>query len=331
MRRTLSIIIAATLLGAACAESDPSDSAADSVVSEETDGTAVDTTVTGDSDDSDAAPGEPETSESSTGSDPGPSDVEAPTPSSDKPTDIDFPGEAPTELITTVLSEGDGPTSEVGDFVVVDYIGVRSLDGVEFDNSYDAGRPFAVAPLGSAGVIPGWNIGLVGVQEGARIQLDIPSAQAYGEAARSEVIRENEPLTFVIDVRHVVKTPDPSDAPTETGVEPSEGATDLSFEDTVEGDGDVLEVGQTAVFHLVLFRADNGAILDSTWETPPIQIPMDPSGFPALVQGMPGMKVGGRRAITAPPAFAFGDAGSPEIGLPTETDVVIVVDLFLVL
>jgi peptidylprolyl isomerase len=321
MRRTLSFIIAATLLGAACAESDPSDSTADSVAS--------DTAAPAEPADTDTTGSEPDTSEVTAGSDPAAADAEVPTPSPDKPTDIDFPGEAPAELVTTVLSEGDGEISEVGDLVLVDYIGVRSLDGVEFDNSYDTGRPFAVAPVGSAGVIPGWNAGLVGVQEGARIQLDIPAEQAYGEAARSEVIRENEPLTFVIDVRDVVKSPDPSGAPTETGVEPSEGATDLSFEDTVEGDGDVLEEGQTAVFHLVLFRADNGAQLDSTWAGSPIQIPMDPSGFPALVQGMPGMKVGGRRAITAPPAFAFGDEGSPEIGLPVDTDVVIVIDLFL--
>ena len=81
------------------------------------------------------------------------------------------------------------------------------------------------------------------------------------------------------------------------------------------------------MFHVVLFRADNGALLDSTWELEPIQIPMDPSGFPALVQGMPGMQVGGRRAITAPPSLAFGEGGNPQIGLPADTDVVIVVDL----
>ena len=160
------------------------------------------------------------------------------------------------------------------------------------------------------------------------MQLDIPSDLAYGEAARSEVIRENESLTFIIDVRSVIQQPDPADAPTEPGVESSEGATELSFEDLIEGDGAVLEEGQTAVFHLALFRADNGVLLDTTWEGEPISIAMDPNGFPALVEGMPGMQVGGRRAITAPPALAFGEGGNPEIGLPADTDVVIVVDLF---
>ena len=90
-----------------------------------------------------------------------------------------------------VLGPGDGPESAGGDTVIVDYIGVRSLDGEEFDNSYDRGTPFAVGPLGSAQVIQGWNDGLIGVQAGAQLQLDIPSDLAYGESARSEIIREN--------------------------------------------------------------------------------------------------------------------------------------------
>ncbi len=311
MRRTVPILVIASLLGAACAGSEseaaPDTAVEDSVVTDETD-TEAETDDTVDPADDDVAL--------------------APLPTSpDKPTDIAFPGEAPDKLEVSVLTDGEGPESELGDTVIVDYIGVRSLDGEEFDNSYDRGTPFAVGPLGSAQVIQGWNDGLLGVQAGAQIQLDIPSNLAYGEAARSEIIRENEPLTFVIDVRSIIKQADPADAPTEPGVEPSEGATELSFEDLVEGDGAVLEAGQTAVFNLVLFRADNGALLDSTWTTEPIQIPMTEGGFPALVQGMPGMSAGGRRAITSPPSLAFGDGGNPQIGLPADTDVVIVVDL----
>ena len=248
--------------------------------------------------------------------------------SADKPTDIDVPGVDVEVLAVTVLTKGDGPIAEAGDTVIVDYIGVRALDGVEFDNSYDRGTPFAVGPLGQAQVIQGWNDGLLGAQTGARLQLDIPSAQAYGEASRSDVIRENEPLTFVIDVRSVIKAPDASEAPTEMGVEASEGATDLSFEDLIEGDGVVLEQGQTAVFNLVLFRADSGVLLDSTWTSEPIQLPMADGQFEAIVQGMPGMKVGGRRAITFPPAFGFGETGNPQVGLPAGVDAVLVVDLF---
>ena len=39
------------------------------------------------------------------------------------------------------------------------------------------------------------------------------------------------------------------------------------------------------------------------------------------------MKVGGRRAIIIPPDQGFGAEGSPTIGLPADTDLVMVVDL----
>lgn len=311
MRRPLTLLFSASLLVVACGGSDSDAGPGDTV---DPAAATADTPVATD----DAAPS----------TDAPPTTELAPPPTNpDKPTDIDVPGEEPSDLVVTVIEPGTGPAAEEGDTVIVDYVGVRSLDGVEFDNSYDRNTPYSVGPLGAAPVIQGWNEGLLEAQTGARLQLDIPSDLAYGPTARSEIIRENEPLTFVIDVRSVIKVSDPADAPTETGVEPSEGATELSFEDLIEGDGAELVEGQTAIFHLVLFRADNGVELDTTWQGEPIQLPITEGGFPAIVQGMPGMHVGGRRAITAPPELGFGVEGNPQIGLPAGTDMVIVVDL----
>ena len=47
-----------------------------------------------------------------------------------------------------------------------------------------------------------------------------------------------------------------------------------------------------------------------------------------FVEGIAGMKVGGRREITVPFALAFGEAGNSEIGLPEKTDLVVIIDLF---
>ena len=245
--------------------------------------------------------------------------------SPDKPA-VSIPDEIPTELQVTVLEEGTGPAAETGDTVIVDYVGVRSSDGVEFDNSYDSGEPFPVE-LGSGGVIEGWEQGLVGAQTGAQLQLDIPADLAYGAESRGDVIGENEALTFVIDVRAVIPATDPADAPTEPGVPASTGATEVTTVDLEEGDGPTVEAGQTAVLHLTLFRGDNGVELDSTWDAKPIQVPLTEGNFPGLVEGLEGMKVGGRRAITIPPDKGFGPEGSPTIGLPADTDVIMVVDL----
>ena len=125
-------------------------------------------------------------------------------PTPPKP-DVEIPAEPPTELVVTELSPGEGPEAGAGDVVTVHYVGVRSQDGTEFDNSYDRGQPFPVV-LGGGGVIEGWEQGLVGAQAGSQIQLDIPSDLAYGDSPRGDVIQAGDALTFVIDVMDVSST-----------------------------------------------------------------------------------------------------------------------------
>jgi peptidylprolyl isomerase len=311
MRRTLPrlltpLVVTSALLLAACSSDD---SASDSsAVSTEASGTTDGGTT-------------PDSTEGTT-----PSEGSAAPSNPDKP-EVEIPSEIPTELQVTVLQEGSGPAAENGDTVVVDYVGVRSSDGVEFDNSYDRGEPFPVV-LGTGSVIPGWDQGLVGAQAGSRIQLDIPSDLAYGAEARGDIIGENEALTFVVDVRAVIEPSDPANEPTEAGVPASEGATETTFVDLEEGDGPELELGQTAVINYVLFRGDNLVGLESSWQGDPVQITVtSEGGFPGFVKGLPGMKVGGRRVITIPPEDAFGPDGNPELGLPAGSDMIVVVDL----
>ncbi len=309
MRRTLPLLLAATLLAAACSSSD------DDTTSDTASDTASDTTT-------EATSAETATTDAPDGADPA-----APPTNPDKPS-VDIPDEIPTELEVTVLEEGSGPEAASGDTVIVDYVGVRSRDGVEFDNSYDRFQPFDLV-LGTGSVIDGWDQGLTGVQAGSTVQIDIPSDLAYGPDANGDIIGENEALTFLIEVRAVIQPPDPADAPTEAGVPESEGATDTTFVDLREGDGPELEAGQTAVVNYVVFRGDNLVALESSWEGgEPVSIgTATAGGFPGFVKGLPGMAVGGRRAIVIPPADAFGPDGNPQLGLPAETDMIVVVDL----
>jgi len=222
--------------------------------------------------------------------------------------------------------DGEGPAAESGDTIWVDYTGILSENGSMFDNSYDRFQPFSVV-LGQGGVIAGWDEGLIGAQTGARIQLDIPSDLAYGATARGDIIGENEALTFLIDVRAVIQPPDAELAPTEPGVPESLGATETTFSDLVEGEGQELQAGQTAVINYVLFRGDNQVLLESSWAAAPQPVTTGEGGFPGFVIGLPGMKVGGRRAVVIPPNDGFGPDGNPQLGLPAGTDLVIVVDL----
>jgi cyclophilin family peptidyl-prolyl cis-trans isomerase/FKBP-type peptidyl-prolyl cis-trans isomerase len=142
---------------------------------------------------------------------------------------VELPTELPTELVVTDLIEGSGPAAEVGDTVTVNYVGVRSEDGVEFDNSYDRGSPFPLT-LGVSSVIQGWQDGLIGVQTGTRRQLDIPADLAYGDRGSGDIIRPADAITFVIDVVSVEKPPvvtappmaDPADCPAIDGSSPKQ-------------------------------------------------------------------------------------------------------------
>ena len=185
--------------------------------------------------------------------------------------EVQIPAEIPTELVVTELQPGEGPEAADGDTVVVDYVGVRSEDGTEFDTSYGA-RPLPVT-LGTGGVIAGWEQGLVGAQAGQQLQLDIPSELAYGDEPQGDIIQAGDALTFVIDVRAVLPPADPADEPTSEDIPRSTEIIDEPVvEDLVEGDGATLELGQTAAFQLVAARADDGTVLESTWTSGSPQI-----------------------------------------------------------
>ena len=249
-------------------------------------------------------------------------------PSSAPPTasvpDVSIPDAVPTELAITTLTPGSGPEAAEGDTVYVNYVGVRSEDGQEFDNNF-GGDPLPVT-LGSGGVIPGWEEGLVGSTAGERRQLDIPNDLAYGDTPRGDVIQAGDALTFVIDVLAVVPPTDPADAPVTTELPlSSELLEESTVEDLRVGDGATLEAGDTGIFHLVAARVDDGTELQSTWTGPPQAVAVvEGSGLiDELTTGLPGMQVGGRRLIRVP--------FNADSGLTPETDLYLVVDLVAVL
>jgi peptidylprolyl isomerase len=102
-----------------------------------------------------------------------------------------------TELKKTTLIEGKGAAVQQGQTITVNYVGVNYGDGKEFDASWKGSKPFSFA-VGTGGVIQGWDQGLLGVKVGSRVQLDIPSAMAYGDNPGGG--RPAGALRFVVDV-----------------------------------------------------------------------------------------------------------------------------------
>ena len=117
--------------------------------------------------------------------------------------DVEIPeGAPPEELVIEDIEEGDGPTAEQGDLVVVDYVGVDFDTGKEFDASFGNPEPFEFG-LGEGMVIPGWDEGVEGMKVGGRRQLVIPPDLAYGEQGQPPAIKPNSTLVFVIDLLEV--------------------------------------------------------------------------------------------------------------------------------
>lgn len=243
--------------------------------------------------------------------------------------DVSIPSEMPTELVITDLTEGTGEGAKDGDTVYVYYVGVLSKDGTRFDGNFGQ-APFPVT-LGLGMVITGWDQGLVGAKAGGRRQLDIPPDLAYGEQGAGDLIGPNEALSFVVDVVAVVPVIDAADEPTDE-VEARDAASEVSTRDLVEGEGTAAAEGNNVVIHLVAFRGDTGERLQSTWESPqPLNLTLtDGATLPGFVEGITGMKPGGRREIVVPFELAFGEEGNAELGLPEKTDLVVIVDLFAV-
>jgi len=243
---------------------------------------------------------------------------------------VSVPAALPTELEITEIVPGTGRAAELGDAVVVDYVGARSATGEVFDNSWDRGQPF-MAVLGTRSVIAGWEQGLVGAREGSRLQLDIPSDLAYGDDSPGGIIKAGDALSFVVDIRAVVPPSNPDDAP-EVDVPLSNGSTELSLDDLVIGEGRAIEEGSQVLAQLLVYRGDTGELLDSTWDgAGPVRlIVADGELVPGMYQSLLGIRQGGRRLAVLPFSLAFGAAGNTDLGLPPATDVVLVLDVLAV-
>ena len=114
--------------------------------------------------------------------------------------EVDFPDyPAPTELLITDITEGDGDEATAGSLVSVHYVGVTHSTGEEFDSSYNRGTPLDF-PLGAGRVIQGWDTGVSGMKVGGRRQLVIPPHLGYGDRGAGGVIKPGETLIFVVDL-----------------------------------------------------------------------------------------------------------------------------------
>ena len=244
-----------------------------------------------------------------------------------------------TKLQVCDLVQGTGAAVAVGSSITAQYIGIGAVSGKKFDASWDRGQPSTFS-LGS--VIAGWTNGLPGMKLGGRRLLVIPGDQAYGANPPSAEIAANEALVFVVDA---VPTPVPTVGPHlegtagvtvtgDAGKEPTIAVTpetakvtQLTISDITVGTGAEAKPGATVSMQYVGAVASTGTTFDSSWKTGKA-VSFDLTRIiTGIADGVPGMKVGGRRLIVMTAAQGFGAKPPANLGVKANEPLVFVVDL----
>jgi peptidylprolyl isomerase len=105
------------------------------------------------------------------------------------------------ELEITDVVLGQGKAAVKGALLIVQYEGFLE-DGTKFDSSLDRGRPFQFV-IGTGRVIKGWDQGVMGMKEGGKRTLFVPSHLAYGERQIGQLIRPHSNLIFHVELLEV--------------------------------------------------------------------------------------------------------------------------------
>jgi FKBP-type peptidyl-prolyl cis-trans isomerase len=101
----------------------------------------------------------------------------------------------------------------------------------------------------------------------------------------------------------------------------------LLTEDLVVGNGATAEAGQDIVVHYVGRLADGKQFDSSFARRDPLDFALGAGDvIKGWDQGLPGMKVGGKRRLTIPPELAYGDQGLAGV-IPPKATLVFEVEL----
>lgn len=215
-------------------------------------------------------------------------------------------------LVIEDLTVGTGLEVKRGMWIVANYICMNKSSSDEFENTYRAGKPGVfVIRDGAGGVIQGWLEGLPGAKVGGKRRLTVPAALAYGDKEFKEgtkvIIPAKTDLTYEIEIVDV-----------------------LVVEDLVVGTGAECKRGGAVVAHYRGTFKSSGQEFDSSYSRG-APIPFALTGvIRGWAEGVPGMRVGGKRKLIVPSFMAYGDAGRPP-KIPAKSDLVFEIELVNVL
>jgi FKBP-type peptidyl-prolyl cis-trans isomerase len=201
---------------------------------------------------------------------------------------------------------GEGPAARFGSWVACH---VLLMAGTEQRVVFDSQAKAGLIEIGLPAP-PGINVGrrldpeipwlgpaLYGIRAGEFRTVHVPAARAFG--GRGYVllgIKPGEPVTYEITCDHVQEGPD---IQLESG---------MRLENLQVGDGRFLRAGQWATFREELALEDGTVVFSNLADSDPVSVSLIPRVGPTgWNRGVIGMREGGVRRLTIPPALAYGD------------------------
>jgi len=144
-----------------------------------------------------------------------------------------------------------------------------------------------------------------------------PSAGLTGSTKTSSSTTSSTPLPAALSHKPTVVVP--------KGPPPKS----LVVKDIIKGTGPAATAASTVTVHYVGVLYSNGKQFDASWNDgngQPTSFSLAGGVIQGWTEGIPGMRVGGRRELIIPPSLGYGKAGSPP-KIPPNSTLVFVIDL----
>ena len=253
-----------------------------------------------------------------------------------KPTVTFDPSYAGDADAVKVVVPGTGPTVTEGQLVTFDFVSVSGVDGVETQTNWGSSQPAPSVLLSSDQILPVVSQALVGQTVGSRV---LAATDTAGQTPGVWTL-------FVFDIKAAAT---PLDGPQGTPVTPPDGLptvtvtdgkptitmpsgtapTSLVVQPLIEGDGAVVQAGQTVVVNYVGAKYADGTVFDSSFDRgSPVDFQI---GVNQVItgwdEGIVGQTVGSRVLLVIPPDKGYGATGNTSAGISGTDTLVFVVDI----
>jgi|GEM_PF-98309 FKBP-type peptidyl-prolyl cis-trans isomerases 1 len=184
-------------------------------------------------------------------------------------------------------------------------------------------------PKATESVVKAGDKTLLTLTKAEATQNGLATPQALAERIVSTITTRITELAVPAVAATPVTPPDTTpDTPAPTAGKVITTASGLQYEDLVVGTGEEAVAGRDVVVHYVGTLTDGTKFDSSRDRDTPFTFPLGAGRvIKGWEEGVAGMKVGGKRKLTIPPALGYGEAGTPGGPIPPNATLVFEVEL----